>query len=251
MCQVRSQGHREALFTDEGTKAQRGLVFGPREFGWRGPDLGFRHRQTGVSLGASLVAMRVRACACACVCVLARTRACVCAPTAPRPQRGSSALLPAAPLPGSMFPNSLHKILLMPGFLAADTVRALFPLPHPCQREALGLSSERQTAQWLPKRAWTSQVSGARRGRRPPRLGHVLSDGDRPSTRHTGTHRCCEARGGEERGSPVDLLVANLEREAGRTRAEASSRQRGCPPPSARAPKSRHLQQQAPAHGWL
>lgn len=146
MCQVRSQGHREALFTDEGTKAPRGLVFGPREFGWRGPDLGFRHRQTGVSLGASLVAMRVRACACACL----RARARVCAPTALRPQRGSSARLPAAPLPGRMFPNSLHKILLMPGFLAADTVRALFPLPQPCQREALGLSSERQTAQWLP-----------------------------------------------------------------------------------------------------
>lgn len=81
-----------------------------------------------------------------CVCVRVRVRA----PTALRPQRGSSARLPAAPLPGRMFPNSLHKILLMPGFLAADTVRALFPLPQPCQREALGLSSERQTAQWLP-----------------------------------------------------------------------------------------------------
>lgn len=59
-----------------------------------------------------------------------------------------------------MFLNLLHKVLLMTGFLEVDTVRALFPTPHPLP-EALGLSLEGQMPHWLPQWVWASQVSCA------------------------------------------------------------------------------------------
>lgn len=88
---------------------------------------------------------------------------CVCVHAAPHPQCGPSPHTPAAPLPVSLFPNLLHKVLLMTGFLEVDTVRALFP-HYPPPARALGLSSGRQTAWWLPKWAWASQVSRATPG---------------------------------------------------------------------------------------
>ena len=45
-----------------GTEAPRGLVFGSKECGWQGTDWGFGPRQTGVSLGASIVATRAPVC---------------------------------------------------------------------------------------------------------------------------------------------------------------------------------------------
>lgn len=75
----------------------------------------------------------------------------------------ASTFIPAAPLPVSMFPNLLHKVLLMPGFLEVDTVRGLL-LHSPPPAPGSGPQFRAPSGTVAAKGTWASKVSRAMLG---------------------------------------------------------------------------------------
>lgn len=100
--------HKDTMRPDlqvGGTEAPQGLSLWLEGMWLAGSRLGIWTQTDGCqSLGMSFVGMRAPVCVCEYVCMH----------TAPLPQCSPSTPTPAAPLPGSWFPSSLHKTLLMP-----------------------------------------------------------------------------------------------------------------------------------------